>query len=410
MTRSFFLYYGEELIDSSKYTVEGKYFYLSDEVMPKNGIAISIAFYSTHKVFEKCGIISGCTTAASFGGNTQGTRIVCGGNPDYPGRYFLSEVANPLYFLENSYGTAGNGNEDITAFSKQRSELLIFTDSTVSRMRYNYTSDEGGYYSLHLINPTVGCDMPESVCTVDNRTVFANSKGGIYIVDSTDGYDEMNILPISRNITDASGQNGYFSVSLQKRKMGFAFVYGGRYMLCAGDKVFIWDSAESPYISSSDYGKAEKRLCWFEFDGFEDVCLLFSCGNELFTLKNKENGSFSVCGFEKKGEKCTYVYRSAVSDLGYYGHMKYLLSFGFDAKIKDNTEASVRFYADGKPYVRIKAELIPDGDGYARFFSRLPKYSARHFAFEIECSDADTGIINAETEYIIKKENRNFTN
>ena len=67
------------------------------------------------------------------------------------------------------------------------------------------------------------------------------------------------------------------------------------------------------------------------------------------------------------------------------------------------------YIADGKRYVETKVVLVPDKDGYAYTYIRLPKYSGRHFAFEIVSDTPDVGILNVGFDYIIKKSIKEFT-
>ncbi len=411
VSRKFWLYMNDEPLEEKYYTSDEKCFYVDRELAKNLDNIFSIVYYSVindeYAVFKKCSAVGGCKVGTAYGGGTiDGTRVICAGNPEFPGRYFCSELANPLWFKENTGGNAGNGTEDITAFSKQYSDLLIFTDSTVSRMKYNYTSDNGGYFSVHTINSAVGCDIPGSVKSVENRTVFANSTGGIFIVDSTDNFDLLNILAISRNITDSDGVNGYFSVPAEERVLGDATLHDSKYMLKMGDKVFIWDYGNSPYVSSSDYAKSAKKLTWFEFDGFSGVNKIFSLGDSFFAAKKNEDGVLSVYRFSDDGEKCSYIYRSASSNLSYPFHEKNVLTFRFDCKAKKNTASYVSFFADGKLFARIKAQLYPDKDEYAEFFAKIPKFSSRHFSFEIENTDPDVGIMNIGFDYVLRKSNK----
>lgn len=276
-------------------------------------------------------------------------------------------------------------------------------------MRYNYTSENGGYFSVHMINSSIGCDMPGSAVCVDNRTVFAHSAKGVYIVDSMDNFDALNILPVSRNITDASGENGFFSVDEELRKAGNITLFDGKLLLHMGDKVFIWDYTASAYVSSSDYAKAESRLTWFEFDGFSDVKLIFSSDNAFYALKNAGKDGLSVYTFADTGEMCKYIYRSTNSGLSYPFNDKYVLNFRFEAKTQKKTNIGISLIADGKRYAEINVHLVPDKDGYAYSYIRLPKYSGRHFAFEIVSDTPDVGILNVGFDYIIKKSIKEFT-
>lgn len=400
MSKKFFLYKSEELLDESQYSLDGNYIILNNDSKPGSEDTMSICFYSTAKTFEKCGIIGKCTSGIAYGGNlADGTRIICGGNPDYCGRYFMSELSNPLHFSESSYGIAGSGSEDITAFSKQHSELLIFTENTICRMKYNYTSENGGYYSVHLVSPGIGCDMPGSVMTLENRTVFANSEKGVYVVDTTDGFDVMNVLSISANINDCTGEKGFFSVDKNSRKHGLSVIYDRKYLLYMGDKVFVLDLG----VCSLESGmRNEKKFSWFELDGFDGTLQMFSFSDVLYVLKRCADGAL-VERLDGDGKIQECVYRSAGSDLDYPFNSKYVTAFRFEYKAEKNGEFELVFFADGKKYFHTKAVSYTGEDGYGRFYVKLPKISARHFAFEIRTLSADTGVMNVGIDYRLCK-------
>lgn len=408
-SRPYRIYVAEVLIDASLYTVDENSFYLPNDIYTGTVSDISIECYVNHSDFDVCGTVSGCTCAVTYGGNThEGTRVFVAGNPEYTGRYFFSEPGEPLSFKEDMSGVVSSGNEDITAFSKQHSDLLLFTENTVSRMRYNYTSEGGGYFSVHVINSDIGCDMPESVEAVENRTVFACSKSGIYIVDSTDSFDLLNILPISANITDDSGENGFFSVSQSDRKKGTALCADGKYMLLCGDKVFIWDYGVSPYVSSSNYAKAQSGLAWFEFDGFEGVEAFFRKGGRFYALKRGSDGILSAYEMKSDGKKCVYAYRSGTSMLDSPFNYKYAIFFNAGFRLDKSISVKVRFYGDGCLYAEHSARLAPGKDGLARLSVKIPKYACRSFAFEIGVTDSGTGITDVGFDYIIKKKTENY--
>ena len=409
-TRRFWIYIDDKLIDEADYNVYDDGFGFTSQKVLKDDSTVSICCYSNNVDFEKCNIIAGCKTAVSYGGGTvNGTRILAAGNPDYPGKYFYSEMAQPLNFKESLYGIAGDGTQDITAFSKQYSDLLVFTDSTVSRIRYNYTDENGGYFSVYLINSGIGCDVPSGVSSVGNRTVFANSKKGLFIVDSTENFDVMNIQPISRNIMDENGKKGYFSLNIEDRKAAFTAIYDQKLMLLCRDRVFIWDFGNSPYVSSSDYVKAAKQLTWFEFDGFEGVVTLFSSDTTLYAVKKNDDGFLSLYEFSDEGEECTYAYKSGNSALTYPFDDKYVLNFRANFITGKKTTAQILFYADGKMYASLKASIVPDKNGQTAFFARIPKYSARLFAFEIKTEAPDVGIANVGFDYVVRRNTERYS-
>ncbi len=399
-SRKFCLYLNGELLDDDKYTYDNTSFYLVG-VRQTQDNTLKICYYSTNPDYDKSEKLSGCLVAESFGGGTlDGTRLFLAGNPDYPGVYFMSEIADPLCFYEDSCNTIGQGSEDIRAFAKQYGYMLTFTDSTVSRISYSYSESTGGYYSVKLINSSVGCDVPQSVATVDNKTVFVNSKSGVFIVDSTDNYDEMNIVPISHNIIDSKGEKGLFSASGEEIKNAKACDADGKYLLLVGNRAYVWDYGARPYVSSSNYKDHASKLVWLVLSDI-DADVLFGDGRELF-------GFGEDCGcvvFDDGGGTVDAYVETKNTDLSYPHAKKTVTAVRFDCMTGKKCRAAVRIYADGNKYFEHEEELCPSEDNKATFFVRVPKYAAEKFRFAISTKDPDVGILGIRVDYTVLKRN-----
>ncbi len=403
-TRKHFLYLNDELLSEDQFYIENTRIYFND-VNTSNGDVIKLSYYSTNEEFDLSQRIWGCTVGSSFGGGTlDGTRVILGGNSEYPGRYFTSELGDGLRFYEDSGGVIGAGTEDITAFSKQYVYLMIFTKNTVSRMSYTYDADLGGYFTVKTISTSIGCDIPDSVEVVDNRTVFANTDG-IYIIDVTDNFDELNIVPISKNITDNYGKNGYFSVPKEELLQGKCCLYDRKYMFLAGERIFIWDYGQVAYASSSDFVKSAKRLVWFEFDSDRAKWLTVT-GRKLYCIKEID-GCYEIYAYDenKKSTQNNIFFLSKNMDLSYPHMKKTVVGFNLECKTDVRTPITVEFFADGKKYKSCYAEIEPNADGYAVFSVKLPKYALSHFAFAIKPGLSSVGIVNTRIDYVVLKRN-----
>lgn len=324
------------------------------------------------------------------------------GNNEYPGIYFYSDPSDPLKFNRDMRGVLSS-TENITAFSKQYSDLLIFTDNSVSRMRYNFTSDSGGYFSVHLINSQIGCDVPKSVCTVENRTVFANSDKGVFIVDSTDSFDVLNIMSISKNIVDHNGEKGYFAVEGHKRKNAVAQVSDGKYMLSCKGVIFVWDFGISGYVSSSNYRKIERELSWFELEDPTQAELIFRLSDNYYGICKDENGANRLYKAKNEESELEYVYKSDGSYLSSPFDYKYVHAFYVCLDSHKSTELQVTFIADGKPYYTVRKTAVPHDDAGAFVHFTVPKYICKSFGFEIRLFDCNVGISNLGFDYIVRR-------
>lgn len=385
---------------------EGDKFRLTGNVDFKGVTTVEIRFYSKDEQFDYIGKLTDCTVGTAFGGGTlDGTRVILAGNSNYPGKYFSSALGNALYFTPDSGGEVGCGNEDITGFSLQSGYLMVFTSGTVSRMSYGYTEEGGGYYSLKTVSTDVGCDAPLSIALVDNKTVFASSANGIYIVDTNEIYDSLNIVPISANITDENGKEGWFSLTDEERKGASHCIHERKYILCTGKRTFIWDFGAGVYTSSSDHIRSARKLKWFEF--YTDKCLrIVSSRRKLFALMASDDGGSGLYAFGDEGKNDTDAfYMSKLMDFGQPHIRKSVNRFKCGCKTDKETNVTLEFYADGELYRRVVTRIVPDKEGYAEINLKVPGQYLTYFAYGMRTSCSGVGFFNTAIEYTLLKDN-----
>ena len=404
-TRGFEVYFEDRLLDKSEYTVSDTKFNLNTLSQTEKN-SVKLCYYSTEKKLDHSEMLSGCTVGAAFGGGTlEGTRVFLAGNPAYPGRYFTGELAEPCCFYEDSGGTVGESAGNITGFSKQQGDMLVFTENSVSRMSYHYASGQGGYFSVKSIHTETGCDMPGSIALADNRTVFASTSGGVYLVDSTELFDGMNLVPISRNISDAARKTGFFSVDAADLRKARACVFGRKYILSAGGKAFVWDFETGAYAGGRDYDKAARKLAWFELDVPADGSC-FAAGKELYRMETDETG-VQVAGALPQGEgKTPFVFGSCGCDLGAPQVNKTATGLAFSCRTAAAAELALEFYADGRRYRRVNVRVSPEADGAASVYVRLPRVLFERFRFRITGENAGLALYNLRVDYLISDKQR----
>ena len=193
-----------------------------------------------------------CRQIAAFAGD--GRIYLCGNGTNilYP-----SAKSRPDYFPSDLAVRAGNCDE-ITAVGRQYDTLVVF------KTHETLYAEVGSETHIRCLNPIIGCDMPGSIQTVGNRLVFANTDGGVYIVVSTSRESERNVQPISRNIDPmlmAEDKDACLAAS--------SVCFEGRYHLCIGDHVYVWDYTTRPYIVSQGTDNAARRLGWYYFENVE---------------------------------------------------------------------------------------------------------------------------------------------
>ncbi len=258
--------------------------------------------------------ITRCSLAVRFGGEAAGlvggTRVFVMGNPDFPYRYWCSDLglhvsAGMRYFPDTSEELLDQNSETITAAAKMGSELIIFKENSIFAIGYSFDGKDV-YYPVRECHSTIGCDMPGSVQLIDNRLVFAHSKGGVYMLVSSNNELENIVKPISANINTLLLKEGNL-------KEACSVDYDRYYWLCAGGKAYLWDYDTTPYYNYADYDKAQKRLAWYRFDNIKAV--EFFDGDGLCY-----GGTAGIVRFTKSrndfGQAINAYYKSKAFDLG----------------------------------------------------------------------------------------------
>lgn len=400
-SRPFEVFFEDEKVDASEYTVGERYWKFTEREQTEDD-TVKLCYYSTKKAYAELGKkLAACTVGTSFGGGTlEGTRVFLAGNTEFPGSYFTSSLGDPLCFVENSGGTLGESTGDITGFAKQSGDLLIFTESTLTRMSYHYLSDSGGYYSLKTIHASIGCDIPESIASVNNRTVFAHSAHGVCMVDSIEWYDGMNVVQISQSIDDPSRRKGFFALDADELRRGACCVYDRKYILCVGEKAFLWDFGETPYTSSTDSEKAAARLAWFTFDGLDGR--LCTDTQTLYALHTADGGCVPKKAVES-GKGAAFLLHSGDRVLAKPHLLKCVIGLAFSVRSEKPTAVTLTVYADGKNYHHQTLRAEPKENGLASIYVPLPRRSAERFAFALSGEDAGVGLFDFRADCILLK-------
>ncbi len=388
LSRLFHVYIRGELLDESKYTLHENTITVDRDCFTDEK-DIKISYYAKNPEdigFED--IFSKLTVAESFGGETiSGTRMFMTGNPDFPGRLYISHLLNPLRFDIDSHETVGSGCDDITGLIRQYGRLVMFTKNNVMRLEYSFT-DGNSAYAVKELNSSIGCDMPQSIQLIDNRIVFGNSEKGLMIIDTTEDFGEQNIKPLSANINKGH-EDALLEQSKEELIDAFSVDFDRKYYLSVGNRVYVWDYGECAYSDSGNYAKAQKRLNWYLFDGVKSR-LIFDCGGKLVGVHTNEGTAISV--FENTGYDFGIpvhsVYKSSLLDLSYPSQMKTAekarlnLSSGCEGKI------SFAVCDSDKEYYHTKFCLKHDTAHEGGIAVKLPKKNVRRLSFTIESNES----------------------
>lgn len=330
---------------------------------------------------------AGCEVCESYGGSdVGGTRIFTAGNRQRPGEYCKSEVVNPLHFSEESLEKLGNGSDVITGFLKVYENLLIFTDRSVYKMSYS-VMESGGFFSVRQINDSIGCDMPNSIQLIDNRAVFANSDLGVYTVVLTENGGEYNVLPVSGNVND--GDEGLLSRDENELKSAFSVDSGGKYILCSGEKMFVWDYSSCGYTPSYSYEKAQGKLKWYVL---KQNCgdRIFELGRRLFSL-SESDGVLSKYDENAVTEECEFV--TEEYDFDCPTAKKTLFEMILNIATSEGSVMKFDFYGDGELFYSEKVYAKKSGEAFLNV--KLPEKSVHRFSYGISAENGFFELKNA---------------
>ena len=304
-------------------------------------------------------------------------------NSNKCGYYYKSALLNPLYVAENEYEIIADGCEEITAVKKMYGDLIIFTDRSVFKMTYNFSGDNI-FFSVKEISNEVGCDCPGSVQLIDNRVVFANSKKGVFIVDSTEETGEQNIKPVSGNILRGKGM-GLLDNMQSDIKNASSCDSDRKYMLFVGDRVYIWDYNSSPFRSGYDYRAAQERLCWYIYNNFGKG-RFFEFDGKFISLSQKD-GYVEVVIFSKdEALSVEAVFESGNSECFYPLVRKHVTGMTVKLNRCDGCDMRLELFGDGERYCEIRFPEKKKDKEKIKF--SLPRKALYDFGFRISASGA----------------------
>lgn len=217
-------------------------------------------------------------------GIAGGTRLFVCGNPDKPNLIHWSGLNEALYFPEHNHTYVGDASQAVTAFGKQEDMLIVFKEHELYAAQYAAGTEEeltfaqsGGValtnyaaqFPLTPIHAVIGCDCPDTVRLVNNRLVWADSSGQVYMLTAVNQYSERNVRMISRNVREQMKAHGAAVL-----KTAMAGEYYGYYTLLAGNKMYMLDTQTSAFVSFNYYtdeDSARKALPWFVWSFPEEL-------------------------------------------------------------------------------------------------------------------------------------------
>ena len=306
--------------------------------------------------------IAGCRMAIRFGGESGGvvggTRVFMMGNPDYPYTFWRSDLGlnvsyGMAYFPDTAEELLDQNSEPITAAVKMQGRMIIFKQNSIFSVGYAFDGEDV-YYPVTECHSSIGCDVPGSVQLIDNTVVFANTRGGIYILIGYDNNMENIVKPLSANI------NG-----LLLKESGLPDAcscdYEQYYWLCTGGSVYLWDYGTAPYYNYADYDKAQRRLAWYRFDNISAYD--FHAGDGLWY-----GGDNGIVKFTKNKNDFNEAYTA------------YFLSKSFDLGNPDEKKTFMYVYPSFSGDGNVKATVTVGNEERDDYMSR--SFDIRSFGWD----------------------------
>ncbi len=341
----------------------------------------------------------GSTISFSFGGTSgDGTRAFVTGNDAYPGWYLRSNLTDPLYFPDTCAELLGDGCEKITGAARRYEKQYIFSEKHIYAMTYSFTAENGAQFDICEINTSVGCTVPRTVQAVDNTLVFCDKILGVHILQSTDIFDELNVKHISENITKSE------SDAFVKTSASCSCNHGRMYWILCDGELFVWDYGRTPYYTSGDQKKAEKRLSWHRFTGFADCADMFSLAGRLYFIFDNDGCSLYSYNTDADGDTvyadgtaetrdicCTF--RTKAYDFGIKHARKRAEYVSLDYSGFSDTPVNVEItvYGDGKEICRHEP-FISRREG--RIKLKIPTFYASEYSVGLKACGGRTGFYN----------------
>lgn len=218
--------------------------------------------------------------------------------------------SGPLYFVEGSSFTVGDGRYNVKAVTRHFDRLLILTDGDAWIANSTTTGLEE--FPVMSINSSIGCSSEQAVALIGNDPVSVGRQAIYRWTSDTDEYSECNAYSISEPISDMLDTFFYQNarVFYDKRR----------------DEIWLSD----PTSDGCVWIFSPKKDAWFRFerisatDFFDaDGEVGFSDGYSLYIFDPSLHADFDTVGAES-GRAIIGELVFELSDFGYAGYKRLL--------------------------------------------------------------------------------------
>lgn len=386
-----------------------------------NNVAITVYKAATEYYNEICNNKYWC----AYGGNNKSRIVLAGGGK---AKYYYSDVFDATYWPESNYGILGNSEEDITGLAVQYSIMVAFKPNEMYQFSYytqssNTTTNDREYgigaFQTAIINDQVGCDVPGSIQLINNQLVWANTKMGLFVLNSTNILDERNVRPISRNIEGGIRTNGI----LEEHELTKAVSaeWDKKYFISVNGTCYMWDYNLGIYYNTGKADNDASRLCWFKFDNW-NANQYINVGDELYYSYENKLITCKAGIYNDFGEPIHAIYQTPLFQFKAQSYLKTIKNIYIQCRGDEATTINLKYITEDNPDGEIEPEpIIINTNGWDTFtwssfvwsmaafgttFRRkcqLKKIQMASLLFENNDADRDMSISHLAIEYSIVK-------
>lgn len=232
--------------------------------------------------------IAGMQTALWYGTGNSGSRLCVTGNRDYPSLVCISEKDEPLYFPESNQFFIGDPSQRVTALARQNKSIIMFKEKEIYSAYYT-----SGNFAITNIHTSIGCDLPETVALCDNRLVWTNRGGQVYMLSSLSQYSAASVYKLSNNIANILAGD-----SAIENAMACACTDNDKYIIFAENRAYVMDYRKAIKQSANAFVNAASWYVW-ELPQPVKVVAAFS----------SSEGLALICRADARTTSCHYLAR-----------------------------------------------------------------------------------------------------
>lgn len=203
--------------------------------------------------------------------------------------------------------------ETITALVAYSDGYLLFTENTVKKLSFVKNELLETVAVTETFKYDFGSDMPGSICSFDDKILFANSKGGIFCINKFGITERDASRKISENIED--GEDGFFSHTEEEYHQARGICAFGRYYLTVGAITYIWDYAAKLPAGTQSLAD-EESMVWTLSDRFSNMDFLYVLTGRLYVWDREKKTLCYLLGGHALEREAPCSFTIASSDLG----------------------------------------------------------------------------------------------